>query len=88
MNARAALLAGLLGLNLASMPALALVIDLNMQADIPNLSALIGNVGLVFPGIITLIVNIIPLYIVQGLIYLIIGIMAGLVARFAGGWGK
>jgi hypothetical protein len=35
-----------------------------------------------------LVISIIPLYIVQGLIYLILGIFGGLVASFAHMWGK
>jgi hypothetical protein len=55
--------------------------------DFANLSALIGNIAGIFPGIITLVISIIPLYIVQGLIYLILGIFGGLVASFAHMWG-
>ncbi len=56
--------------------------------DFQNLSALIGNIAGIFPGIITLVISIIPLYIVQGLIYLILGIFGGLVASFAHMWSK
>jgi hypothetical protein len=56
--------------------------------DFANLSALIGNIAGIFPGIITLVISIIPLYIVQGLIYLILGIFGGLVASFAHMWSK
>jgi PKD repeat protein len=63
------------------------IIDPN-TIDFANLSALIGNVAGIFPGIVTLVVSIVPLYITQGLLYLIIGIMAGLVAKFGSGWGR
>ena len=63
------------------------VIDPNV-IDFANLSSLIGNIAGIFPGIITLVISIIPLYIVQGLIYLILGIFGGLVASFAHMWGK
>ena len=61
------------------------VIDPNV-IDFSNLSTLIGNIAGIFPGIITLVISIIPLYIVQGLIYLILGIFGGLVASFAHMW--
>ena len=63
------------------------VIDPNV-IDFENLSALIAGIAGIFPGIITLVVSIIPLYIVQGLIYLVLGIFGGLVASFAHMWSR
>jgi hypothetical protein len=54
--------------------------------DFGNISKLIGNIGGVFPGIIVLVVNIVPLYIVQGLLWLIIGLFGAISVMFAGMW--
>lgn len=51
--------------------------------DFTNLSRLVGNIAGIFPGIVVLIVNIVPLYIVQGLLYLIIALFAGIVVAFS-----
>lgn len=51
--------------------------------DFSNLSTLIGNVGRVFPGIIVLVVSIIPLYIIQGLLYLLIGLFGAVAVAFS-----
>ena len=60
------------------------IIDPNV-IDFVNLSTLIGNIGGIFPGIIALVVNIIPLYIVQGLLFFMVALFAGIVAHF-GSW--
>lgn len=54
--------------------------------DFSNLSTLVGNVARIFPGIIVLIVSIVPLYIAQGLIYLLIGFFGALTVTFAHMW--
>jgi len=58
------------------------------QIDFANLSSLIGNIAGIFPGIVVLVISIVPLYIVQGLLYLILAFFVGLVASFATIWRR
>lgn len=59
----------------------AIVIDPNV-IDYGNLSTMIANVALIIPGIVTLVVSTVPLFIVHGVVYLITGIFAGVIAMF------
>ena len=57
------------------------IIDPNI-IDFTNLSTMIGNVAGIIPGIVTLVVSTVPLFIVNGVVYLIMGIFAGVIAMF------
>ena len=74
---------GLLVAGLAISPASAAttIIDPNI-IDFTNLSTMIGNVAGIIPGIVTLVVSTVPLFIVNGVVYLIMGIFAGVIAMF------
>jgi hypothetical protein len=51
--------------------------------DFANLSTMIGNVAGIIPGIVTLVVSTVPLFIVNGVVYLIMGIFGGVIAMFS-----
>ena len=51
--------------------------------DFENLSTMIGNVAGIIPGIVTLVVSTVPLFIVNGVVYLIMGIFGGVIAMFS-----
>lgn len=63
------------------------IIDPNLL-DFANLSTLIGNIAGIFPGIVVLVISMVPLYIIQGLTYLILGLLAGIVAWSASMWRR
>ena len=69
------------GLAVAPASAATTVIDPNI-IDFANLSTMIGNVAGIIPGIVTLVVSTVPLFIVNGVVYLIMGIFAGVIAMF------
>jgi hypothetical protein len=54
--------------------------------DFANISSLIGNIAGIFPGIISLVVGILPLYIVQGLIYLFVGLFSAILVSVGKVW--
>jgi uncharacterized membrane protein len=54
--------------------------------DFANLSTMISNVAGIFPGIISLVVQTIPLFIIQGVIYLVLGIFGAVITMFATMW--
>jgi hypothetical protein len=62
-----------------------ILVDPNI-VDFTNLSTLIGNIGGIFPGIIALVVNTIPLFVVQGILYLILGIFGAVIMMFSNMW--
>ena len=69
------------GLAVAPASAATTIIDPNI-IDFTNLSTMIGNVAGIIPGIVTLVVSTVPLFIVNGVVYLIMGIFAGVIAMF------
>jgi hypothetical protein len=61
------------------------VVDPNV-IDFANLSDLIANVAGIFPGIIALVVQTIPLFIIQGILYLILGVFGAVIMMFSNMW--
>ena len=72
---------GAVALMVAPASAATTFIDPNI-IDFQNLSTMIGNVAGIIPGIVTLVVSTVPLFIVNGVVYLIMGIFAGVIAMF------
>jgi len=59
------------------------VIDPNML-DFENLSTLIGNIALIFPGVVALVVGVIPILFILAIVGLVFSIFGSIIAMIEG----
>jgi Na+(H+)/acetate symporter ActP len=62
---------------------MATVIDPNML-DFTNLSTLIGNIALIFPGVVALVVGVIPILFILAIVGLVFSIFGSIIAMIEG----
>jgi Na+(H+)/acetate symporter ActP len=62
---------------------MATVIDPNML-DFANLSTLIGNIALIFPGVVALVVGVIPILFILAIVGLVFSIFGSIIAMIEG----
>jgi ABC-type multidrug transport system permease subunit len=58
-------------------------IDPNML-DFANLSALIGNIALIFPGVVALVVGVIPILFILAIVGLVFSIFGSIISMIEG----
>lgn len=58
-------------------------IDPNML-DFTNLSALIGNIALIFPGVVALVVGVIPILFILAIVGLVFSIFGSIISMIEG----
>lgn len=59
------------------------VIDPNML-DFANLSTLIGNIALIFPGVVALVVGVIPILFILAIVGLVFSIFGSIISMIEG----
>ena len=62
---------------------MAAVIDPNML-DFANLSTLIGNIALIFPGVVALVVGVIPILFILAIVGLVFSIFGSIISMIEG----